>query len=832
MGIRLFFCRWLYLEPILSNDDGELGIKFRKVDQGFRQVARAIENDARLSALTQSVSLQPMLDSISEQLSACQSALKLYIDEKRSTFPRLYFLSDDDLLELLGQARAGAEGREAVMQSHLKKLFPGITGVRLGPDGMSITALCSQHGETLLLEHPVDIDCTVEARAGAEGREAVMQSHLKKLSPGITGVRLGPDGMSITALCSQHGETLPLEHPVDIDCTVEARAGAEGREAVMQSHLKKLFPGITGVRLGPDGMSITALCSQHGETLPLEHPVDIDCTVENWLKNLETEMRSSIKNMALKCVVTNSLQEQDPFSLPTQIICLAQNIRFTEQTERALAAKELHKLKANIEKENLYYAESEVEDENERNKRQALILQCAYYLAVIKTLIENNVTSTSHWLWQKQLRFYLLSNKEIVAKMGLAQISYSYEYLGVNTGQFVRTELADECFLILTQALHLGLVGNPFGPAGTGKTESVKALGGLVGRLVLVFNCDEAMDAQSMGRLLTGLALCGAWGCFDELNRLTADTLAAVSHQFAALLDKSGNGRAVLGDREVTVSEWCGLAATMNPVGRGYGGRRLLPAALERVLRPVAMMSPEPTELAAHLLAAKAVANAGSLAAHLCRVFAMASELLSGQRHYDWGLRALKAAVGSCGNALSGKGVSKEPLAQKAALRRVLRLNNLSKLTKDDADRFEAILGMVFADVPEEETSANPISTALEATVKSLNLMYNDLQTLTQQGKTIVEHIICQKAMSRASLLGRVDLDTRQWTDGVISATALEVAGQADEPSPNATRRFSTASLLTRVSRIAHALQKRCQRATNALKRRDFTNANARPCPS
>lgn len=39
----------------------------------------------------------------------------------------------------------------------------------------------------------------------------------------------------------------------------------------------------------------------------------------------------------------------------------------------------------------------------------------------------------------------------MIAKMGLAQISYSYEYLGVNTGQFVRTQLADECFLILTQ---------------------------------------------------------------------------------------------------------------------------------------------------------------------------------------------------------------------------------------------------------------------------------------------------------------------------------------------------------------------------------------------
>lgn len=39
--------------------------------------------------------------------------------------------------------------------------------------------------------------------------------------------------------------------------------------------------------------------------------------------------------------------------------------------------------------------------------------------------------------------------------------------------------------------MHMGMGGNPFGPAGTGKTESVKAMGGLFGRQVLVFNCDE-----------------------------------------------------------------------------------------------------------------------------------------------------------------------------------------------------------------------------------------------------------------------------------------------------------------------------------------------------
>lgn len=119
-------------------------------------------------------------------------------------------------------------------------------------------------------------------------------------------------------------------------------------------------------------------------------------------------MRSSLQNMALKCVVTSSLQDQDPFTLPAQILCLAQNVRFTEQAERAINAKELHKLKANIEKENSYYATAEIEDESERYKKQALILQCAHYMLVVQSLIDSNVVSTSDWLWQKQLRQVLL----------------------------------------------------------------------------------------------------------------------------------------------------------------------------------------------------------------------------------------------------------------------------------------------------------------------------------------------------------------------------------------------------------------------------------------
>lgn len=68
------------MEPILYNDDGELGARFRKVDHAFRQVSKILEADSKLSALVQSTRLQPMLDDISDQLVACQSALNNYID--------------------------------------------------------------------------------------------------------------------------------------------------------------------------------------------------------------------------------------------------------------------------------------------------------------------------------------------------------------------------------------------------------------------------------------------------------------------------------------------------------------------------------------------------------------------------------------------------------------------------------------------------------------------------------------------------------------------------------------------------------------------------------
>jgi len=87
-----------------------------------------------------------------------------------------------------------------------------------------------------------------------------------------------------------------------------------------------------------------------------------------------------------------------------------------------------------------------------------------------------------------------------------AVVPYTYEYQG-NAAKLVHTPLTDKCYMVLTQGLSQGNGGNPYGPAGTGKTESVKALGAAVGRQVLVFNCDEGIDFQSMVRWCRAYAL-------------------------------------------------------------------------------------------------------------------------------------------------------------------------------------------------------------------------------------------------------------------------------------------------------------------------------------
>ena len=85
-----------------------------------------------------------------------------HTQEKRSIFPRFYFVGDDDLLEILGQAT-----NPNVIQTHLKKLFAGIHTVEFEGEEETkrIVAMRSLEGEVVPLKEPVPISADVEVRA-------------------------------------------------------------------------------------------------------------------------------------------------------------------------------------------------------------------------------------------------------------------------------------------------------------------------------------------------------------------------------------------------------------------------------------------------------------------------------------------------------------------------------------------------------------------------------------------------------------------------------------------------------------------------------------------
>jgi dynein heavy chain 1 len=128
-----------------------------------------------------------------------------------------------------------------------------------------------------------------------------------------------------------------------------------------------------------------------------------------------------------------------------------------------------------------------------RKKFEQLITELVHQRDVTRSLIEDGVDSPRDFRWLYHLRFhYNPAAQKLTEKLEIslsnASFFYGFEYLGIGE-RLVQTPLTDRCYLTLTQALQFRLGGNPFGPAGTGKTESVKALGGQLGRFVVVMNC-------------------------------------------------------------------------------------------------------------------------------------------------------------------------------------------------------------------------------------------------------------------------------------------------------------------------------------------------------
>ena len=668
----------------------------RRVDEVFRSTQDKIKANPLVIMLCDPdlhKGIRENLEMCLDQLQRCQKALSDFLDEKRSLMPRFYFIGDDDLLEILGQA--------------------------------------------------------------------------------------------------QNAE-------------------------VIQEHLKKLFQGIHTVNFNADKTAIVGMNSSKKETVPFHTEVKLSDNVEMWLTDVVNEMKRTLKEDLVRC--NNIADGPELTDFCSQVLCLDEQVRFTANCEKAIEEGTMaalgEKCRAVLKS---YTSQDYSKQKLLMLKVMSLLIDLMHMIDVVDFLLKDRTSTLADWSWQKQLRFYIKKDGFCVSRMVDAQLDYTYEYQG-NAGKLVHTPLTDKCYLTLTQGMHQGYGGNPYGPAGTGKTESVKMLGATLGRQVLVFNCDEGIDFKSMGRIIMGLVKCGAWGCFDEFNRLKADQLSAVSQQIQVVQDaiKFKQKQCKLMNTLIDVDFNAAIFVTMNPAGKKYGGRSKLPDNLKALFRPVAMSRPDNDQIAEVMLYANGFQAAKKLSTKVVSVFSLSQELLSPQQHYDWGLRALKAILVTGGKLIVARKAANlevNDVIEADLLVKSLRVNTLSKLTFADAQRFVGLCTDIFPEVDAKDIEIPALEAAIKEVMesKSFNLIFDEVQmkkmlqlkeSLEQRmgcvivgpsgcGKTVVWSVLAEalrktgqplkvyvmnpKAMPRSQLLGFMDMDTREWNDGVLTDASKKV---------------------------------------------------------
>tara|TARA_B110000091_G_scaffold199866_1_gene230119 strand:- start:810 stop:8225 length:7416 start_codon:yes stop_codon:yes gene_type:complete len=300
-----------------------------------------------------------------------------------------------------------------------------------------------------------------------------------------------------------------------------------------------------------------------------------------------------------------------------------------------------------------------------------------------------------------------------------------------------------------------------------------------------------------------------------------ADQLSAVSQQIQVIQAaiKSKSSTLVLLGRTIDVDTNAGIFVTMNPAGKHYGGRSKLPENLKNLFRPVAMSRPDNDIISEAILYSEGFRGAKELSHKLCELYKLSKKLLSDQQHYDFGLRAMKAVLNTGGKLvqqakLAAHGTGEIGLqAETEILIQSVRVNTLSKLTFTDARMFLGLIGDVFPGIASKDIKNEVLETAMKEvmTGSNFNLAFDEGQiqkmmqlkeSLDQRmgcvivgpsgcgkstlwrvlreamqltGQVVKVYVMNPKSMPRVRLLGRMDLDTREWFDGVLTDAARQV---------------------------------------------------------
>nr|XP_061842332.1 dynein axonemal heavy chain 10-like isoform X1 [Nerophis lumbriciformis] len=704
--------KWMYLESIFIGGDissqlPEEAKKFDNIDKRFKDIMNDAHNNPNIKRCCLVPNRLNDLQTLSENLERCQKSLNDYLDSKRHAFPRFFFISDDELLSILGSSHHDC------VQEHIIKMYDNIASLRFDAESsgdISAGAMVSAEREVMEFIKAVPVKGRVE-----EWMTGVL-NEMRKTNRLVTKE-------AIFRYCEDRGR---------VDWML-------------------LF----------QGMVVLAT-----------NQVWWTWEVEDVFNNLKKGEKYALKNYATK--------------MHKQIDELV--TRITQPMKK-----------------------------NDRRKINTVLIIDVHARDIVDSFVLNSITNAKEFEWESQLRFYWVHEEDnLVVRQCSAFFSYGYEYMGLN-GRLVITPLTDRIYLTITQALSMFLGGAPAGPAGTGKTESTKDLAKALGLLCVVTNCGEGMDYMAVGKILSGLAQCGAWGCFDEFNRIDASVLSVISSQIQTIRNALILYLKIFNfeGHEITLDSRIGIFITMNP---GYAGRTELPESVKALFRPVVVIVPDLQQICEIMLFSEGFLMAKVLAKKMTVLYKLAREQLSKQSHYDFGLRALKSVLVMAGELKRGS----PDLPEDVVLMRALRDMNLPKFVFEDVPLFLGLISDLFPGLECPRVRYPDFNDAVEGILHDNNYillpiqvdkvvqMYETMMTRhttmivgpTGGGKSVVINTLCQsqtrlamhtklyplnpKAVSVIELYGILDPDTRDWTDGVLSNIFREI----NKPTEKKERRY------------------------------------------
>lgn len=592
--------------------------------------------------------------------------------------------------------------------------------------------------------------------------------------------------------------------------------------SMINKHIRKMYFGVQSIVVEND--NLVKVQSDDDEQLEITDPITLNGydRLIDWLGEFEYQLKISLakstrenlhEHVSVFDAPTMANVHAFVLSLPGQVQFLISKIKFTKQVTSALSENSLsHCIKMKGELIRILSAYTTEVDDSCRRKLEHLIIEELHHREILCSLEGLPANVAFNRLLREQLYYLDTSSDSLLSSLkvhqGGSQFTYGFEYLGV-PDKLAYTQLIDKCNLTMSEAVAHKLGGAPFGPAGTGKTEAIKALGYNLGQMVVLFCCDDTFDYQSMSRLFIGICRIGCWGCFDEFNRLNERILSAVSSLIERIESSltSSSRLVTLSDKEIKVNDDTAIFITMNP---GYAGRYELPENLKRLFVGFSMKNPDGQSIAEVLLASRNFLRADTLSVSLAAFLNDLASSTTDQLHYDFGLRAMKRIIDSCGtlykHALKVKGEPSSENQEVSSLLQSLHSTILPKLVDKDVKLFHQLIkthfGNISIDIDDEVLKQKAIQICaklgydlkphfLEKLVQLYEVQKGHQGVIlvgsTDMGKSVCQKVLLMaleelegvenltyvidcKILSKEELYGSLDPITREWTDGLITS--------------------------------------------------------------